>query len=415
MRALAWIVAAALAASCSGPPPAIATPTPTAEHGVLAITALLDLSGPRAAIGTAQRDALQLWQDQQGATRFPVKVRTVDVAGSDAKLLVELRAAAVDAAADAVIVGAPIAFDDTLGRAVDTAALPVLFTLPIGSDPAARPGGGWAFALAPSLERLASVEVDDAMRRGTLTPSLVLTDPRDRIDPMASALETDLAGRRLAPLTRVAMPADGSVPPVVRSSLSVLRSVHCTALVSSCTAVAQAAQAGSTPTFFYLSYLAATRDVSDHRELASRAIWPTSRRILPFDAPPVTPENRARAAFLRAFGDRYGVPGVHAAAAYDALSLLRAAADRAGPDDRAALRGALEKITMPLIATTYSFAPDRHAGSDPDDVTYVRWAGSRIAPALAPSLGTGLATPTPSPSPTARVTPTASPTASPRP
>jgi ABC-type branched-subunit amino acid transport system substrate-binding protein len=202
---------------------------------------------------------------------------------------------------------------------------------------------------------------------------------------MAAALDAELARRSLAPLTRVALPADGSVPPAVRSGLSVLRSVHCTASPAACAAVAQAAQASAASTFFYLPYVTAPSDLSDHRELAARAIWPGSRTILPFDAPSVVPLNQRRAAFLRAFADRFGGPaGTQSASAYDALSLLAAVADRVGPDDRMALRDELERITMPLIASTYSFAPDRHAGSDPADLMYLRWSGSAVAPALAP-------------------------------
>lgn len=407
MRAAA--LAAALLAACTAPPPTVATPTPTAERGVLTVAALLDLSGPRAAVGTVQRDALQLWLDQeQGRTAFPVRIRMVDVGGSDAKLLVELRHAAVEDAADAVIVGSPVAYDDTLAAAVDLGGVPALFTLPLPADPSAAGGGRWAFALAPTLRRLAASEIGDAALRGTLAPSLVLADVRERVDPMATALAAELQARRLDPLTRVAMPADGSVPPVVRSGLSVLRSVHCTGLAAACVPVAQAAQAASAPTLLYLSYLTVPRDLTEHRDLAARAIWPGTRTILPFDSPPITPVNQARASFLRAFGDRFGPAGTQAATAFDAISLLYAAAQRAGPDDREGLRGAMEGITMPLIASTYTFAAGRHAGSDPDDVAYLRWAGAQLAPALAPSLGTGIATPAPSATASPRATSTAS-------
>ncbi len=410
MRALPTLALLALLAACTAAPPPLPTPAPTPRKGVLDVTVLLDLSGPRAAIGAAQRDALQLWLDQQqGKTPFPVKVHVVDAAGSDAKLLVGLHAAAVETASDAVIVGTAVLYDDTVGAALDAGALPVLFTLPLPADPLPGPGGHWAFALAPTLPYLAAHEVNDAFVRHTLAPSLVLTDPPEQVDPAATALEAELVRRDLDPLTRIPMPSDGSLPPVVRSSLSVLRSVHCTAPASSCAAAAQAAQAAGTPTFFYLSYFTAPRDLMDHRALAMRAVWPSSRHVLPFDGRPVTPEDEARDAFLRAYADRFGAPSVPAATAYDALSLLLAAAERSGPADRAALRDALERITMPLIATTYTFAADRHAGADPADITYVRWTGSAVAPALDPLLGTGIATPTPSPSASRRSSPTPTP------
>ena len=93
----AALVLALLVAACSAPAPAVReTPAPSREPGVLSVVAFLDLSGPRSALGTAQRNALQLWTDEQRARRIPVKVRTVDVGDSDARLLLELRRAAID-------------------------------------------------------------------------------------------------------------------------------------------------------------------------------------------------------------------------------------------------------------------------------------------------------------------------------
>ncbi|MBI2325708.1 MAG: ABC transporter substrate-binding protein [Chloroflexi bacterium] len=414
MRALAIVVIATLA--CTSPAPTVATPTPTAEGGVLNVVALLDLSGPRAAIGRQQRDALQLWMSQQRSSAPLLKVfrlRTVDVAGSDAKLLIELRRAAVEEMADAVIVGPPVTYDDTLGRAVELAGVPVLFTQPLGLDPAGRGGGRWAFALAPTLSRIAELAIDDAYQRDVLRPSLVLTDGRERVDPVASALTAEMERRRLDPLTRVAMPADGSVVPVVRSSLSVLRSVHCTALPSSCVSLATLARSMSAPTFFYLSYSTAPADLADHADLAQRAVFPGSRALLSVATRPLRPIDQARDRFVQAFGERYGPAGTHAAVAHDALALIAAATERSGPDDRAALRDALERISMPLIAGTYAFTSDRHAGSDPADLAYLRWAGSTLAPALLPSLGTGLPTPAPTATPVRSPSPSASPSRSP--
>jgi len=384
MRALLIVALATVA--CTSPAPAIPTPTPTPERGVLTITALLDLSGPHASVGAQQRNALQLWVDQQPSPRtVPVKLRTVDVAGSDAKLLIELRRAAVDDPADAVIMGAPVTYDDTLGRAIGVAALPVLFALPLASDPAPRPGGRWTFALAPTLASLASLEIDDATRRGVLVPSLVLADQRGRIDPLANALGEELRRRRLEPLTTIAVQADGTIPPVMRSSLSVLRSVHCTVLASTCASVAEMARSSGAPTLLYLSYLTTPADLSDHRELAARAMLPGTRTILPVFGF-ASGIDLARQQFVRSYVERNGAVGSQAAAAYDAMSLLAAAADRAGADDRAALRDALERITMPLIASTYSFAPDRHVGPDPEDLGYLRWNGSALAAAPGPGI-----------------------------
>jgi len=404
MRALVTVAIAVVA--CTAPPPTVATPTPTPEPGVLTVTALLDLSGPRASVGTQQRTALQMWTEQPGRAGPAVKLRTVDVAGSDAKLLIELRRAVTEDPADAVIVGAPVVYDDTLGRALDVAALPVVFTQPLGGDPRPHPGGRWAFALAPSLAQIATWQIDDALRRSVLVPSLVLTDGRDRIEPMASALAAELERRRLDPLPVIRLETDGSIPPVVRSSLSVLQSVHCLAPVSVCSAVAREARSRGSSTMVYLPYLTTPSEVRDDRDLSARAIWPSSRTLIPLTTLR-DPWEHERAGFLKRFGERGNAwPGVHAATAYDALSLLAAAADPRAIDDRAALRDALERITMPLIASTYAFSADRHLGADPEDLAYVHWNGSV---AFAPTFGTVAPTPTPSPTHPASPSPSAVP------
>jgi ABC-type branched-subunit amino acid transport system substrate-binding protein len=404
MRALAALLVATVA--CTSPAPAVATPTLTPERGVLTVSALLDLSGPRAAVGIQQRNALTLWTEQRARTGIPVKVHAIDVAGSDAKLLIELKRAATEEMADAVVVGAPVAYDETLGRAVDLAALPVLFTQPL--DPSG-PGASWTFALAPSLSRIASAQIDDALRRDVLVPSIVLTDGRDRVDPMARALAAEAERRRLDPLTRIAAASDGSVPPVVRSSLSVLRSVHCLAPVSVCSAVAREARSIGSAVMIYLPYVTSTHDhVRDDRDLAMRAVWPSTRTLIPLTTLRAQ-EDHARAEFLKNYGARWNArPDIHAAIAYDALSLLAAVADNGGADDRVALRNRLGAITMPLIASTYAFGDGRR-GPDPSDLAYFRWDSG--APAIAPTSGTVAPTPTPSPTPARAASPP--PTASP--
>lgn len=394
MRAPAAI-ALVLLAACMSPAPTLPTPVPTAEPGVLSVTALLDLSGPRAQVGTQQRGALQMWLDQRGRGGA-VRIEIVDVAGSEAKVLIELKRAATETLADAVIVGSQVTYDETFGRAVDLAALPVLLLQPIGADPGARAGGRWAFALAPGTAMLAAAHIDDARRRGVLVPSVLLTDRRDRIDPLAGALDEESERRGLGALTRIELANDGTVPAVVRSSLSVLRSVHCLVPVAVCGALAREARAIGSPAMFYLPFsTAAAGQVRDDRDMSSRAVWPSSAALL-------------SSAFVREYAARYGArPDVHAALAHDALTLLGTAAQRRGSDDRAALRDGIEGITMPLIASTYSFRPDRRMGWDSGDLAYVRWDGANAV--LAPLFGTVAPTPTPTPTPLRTATPTASP------
>jgi ABC-type branched-subunit amino acid transport system substrate-binding protein len=273
--------------------------------------------------------------------------------------------------------------------------------------------------LAPSLPALAAWWVRDATERGVLAPSLVLSDGRERTDPVAAAMDAELDRRGLDRITRVPLPADGSVPPVVRSGLSVLRSVYCTGLAATCAPVAREARSLGAPTLFYLSYVATTAELNDQRDLAARAVWPASRWILAESA--LTPAASARERFLQAYAERHGAPGMHAATAYDAMTLLATAAERSGSDDREPTRSALEAITIPLIAGTYSFNPQRHAGLDPADIVYVRWSGSGIvlalplgplvpvvpgtptaSPRIAPPTPPGAKTPSPIPVPSVR-------------
>lgn len=385
MRTVA--LAAALLVSCTAPVVVTPTPAPTPEAGVLSVTALLDLSGPNASVGAEQRDALQAWIARPPAGGPPVKVKTVDVGGSEASLYIELRRAAVEEPADAVVVGVPVGDEATLGRAIDLAARPVLFTEPLSAGVG---GGRWAFALAPALREIAAAQVGDAFTRGVLTPSVVLVDSDAVVDPFVVALQAELAQRDLERIAQIALAADGSAPGIVRSNLSVLRSVHCLARLSACAALARAAAATGAPTFFYLSYLVTPLDLAKEPDLASRAVFPSLRAMAPLPA---------------------GMPSVHAAAAHDALSLLFVAARASGPDDREGLRDALERITMPLIASRYSFTPQRHGGAAASDLAFERWTGSGVGFALDPALGTGIATPTPSPSPSG--SPRPSPSSSP--
>lgn len=368
MRALAALLVVLTA--CTSPPPrAIDTPSPTPEAGVLNVTALLDLSGPNAAAGAHQREALGQWLARErvagappAAGAPPVKVRTIDVAGSEAKVLLELRRISLDRSADAVLVGAAAAYDDVLARAVELVALPVLFLEPIAVDPLAGPAGRWAFALAPSLAQLARAQVDDAIERGALEPSLVLVDAVDRVYPAAEALVRELARRGLRPPERAALQPDGSVPPAARAALPSMRGVECLARLPACRTLAGVARNALAPTYFYLGWTVTPAQVREGDDLWPRAIWPSF-----------------------ALEARGAMPSVHAAVAYDALTLLATAARSAGPDDPRGLRDALEAINMRLIATTYSFSPQRHSGADPVDIAFVGWAGSdvRVLPPLA--------------------------------
>lgn len=352
MRALA-LLALALAACAAPPPRALETPVPTLEPGVVSVTALLDLSGPGSAAGSQQREAIAAWLTRGRAGGKPLRVRFVDVAGSDARVLLELQRASVERPASAVVVGSAVAYGRVLGRAIDLAARPVLFLEPVAGDPAAGPGGRWAFALAPTLEQLAAATIDDATRRKAYSPSLVLLDSADRIEPFDRALGAEIRRRGLAPTTRSALGADGSPTAAARSAMPVLRGVICLARLEACRALARDARAALAPTYFYLPWTVTPAAVRDASELWPRALWPSFAVADPL------------------------MPSVHAATAFDAMTLLAAAA-RAGTEP--GLRDGLEGINMRLIATSYSFDAWRHAGADPLDIALVGWTGSRVGP-----------------------------------
>ncbi|HEY8830692.1 MAG TPA: hypothetical protein VIM83_08860, partial [Candidatus Limnocylindria bacterium] len=167
------VALALILAACTASPPTInsSTPPPTREPGTYSVTALLDLSGNRGPRGDAQRTAMQQWLDtQRGTPRL--KLRIVDVAGSDAKLLLELKRAADAQDTDAFVVGVPATLDDTLASAIALVGRPVLFTLPIAepTGPAAR----WIFGLAPTPDAIARVLVDALPTRAT--PSIIVTN-----------------------------------------------------------------------------------------------------------------------------------------------------------------------------------------------------------------------------------------------
>lgn len=341
MRGLIVALAVFLVA-CSAPPVEITpTPSPTHEPGTTVVTVLLDLSGGRAPSGIAQRNAMQLWLDQEQTRGGQQRVRAkfVDLAGSDARLLIELRRAAQEDDADAVIIGVPFAYDETFASALALARLPVVLTLP-APEPTSMSGGGWAFALTPTYADLARAAVTDATQRGVLQPTLLASNESPPAIAERLALASELEQR-------------GFVPPTV--ARSVLFTGPAAMYVD---ATRSLAAAGITPRV-YLSYLMEAGDASTLRE---------------------------GAAFLQDYAARHGAPSTLAATARDALALIDAAAESAGgAPDRARLRDRLEATTFAGIATRYTFTATRHAGFDTVDLVFLRWSvGARVGFALAP-------------------------------
>ena len=352
MRAVALAIGVALAA-CTAAPPVAADPSPTATHeaGTIAVTVLLDLSGNRAPKGDLQRSAMQQWADAQRGTPR-VKLRVVDVAGSDAKLVLELKRAAEAGDTDAVVIAVPAILDDALARAVGLLGRPVLFTLPVPDPVTGGAAGRWMFGLAPSPDALARVTVDSLPTQAT--PAIVVTGGtlvggreelaimsvfRSQERPLpfvlsAASDQRDVFIQRLRPFAHA-----GSVVFFTGAASDYLSPVR---LIPSEATV-------------LLSYLTDANDAGRLGDAAAATRWPALRRPIG------------------------SALGTHAATATDALALIASAGDGTGDPERT--RAKIEGGTFAGIATTYSFTASRHSGVDLTEITLVAWEGGRLVAA----------------------------------
>ena len=382
MRALVVAFALFIAACTAQPAEVTPTPAPTREPDTIVVTVLLDLSGGRAPSGVAQRNAMQLWLDQQQTRVGQPRLRAtfVDLAGSESRLLIELRRAAEEDRADAVVIGAPFAYDDTFARALGVARLPVLLTLP-APEPIALPNGVWAFGLAPTYADLARAAVGDATQRGVLLPTLLASDESPPAIAERLALVTELERRGLISPTVVTVTAQDAFARV-RPGASFARSLLLTGPGATYIEATRSLAAARITPRVYLSYLMEASDAGALREGADLATWPGSRNLAATSSVPTT----ERAAFLQAYAARHGAPSTLAATAYDALALIQSAAERGGGiPDRMRLREGLEATTFAGITTRYSFTASRHAGFDAVDLVFLRWgSGGRAGFSLAP-------------------------------
>lgn len=389
-RRLASVLALlALLSACSAPPPtASATPSPTHDPAALNVTALLDLSGGRSPKGDAQRNALQLWVDQQAErpTAPRLTLRVVDVAGSDARLFIELYRIAEGDLADAVIIGVPIVVDETLLRAIELLKRPVLFTVPM-DDPVARgAGGGWTFGLAPTPLEIATVDralLPSGPLAGAVS-AIIVSDGSLAAVRERAALEAEFAARGgiVPTVLRIPGAERDAFPERLRPALAVSVALYFTGATGTYLAPTRLLPSPTTSTAFVtvLSFLTDSVDLGQLRDSAPVTRWPGTRRLV------AGPDGAAQAAFLRAYTDRHGPPTTQAALAYDALGLLASAAGRVGTSPER-LRERIENGTFAGIATSYAFSPSRHAGFDASDLVLLAWDGSRTVlgrPAFAP-------------------------------
>lgn len=364
-----------LVGACTAPNPSVTpTPSPSRDPNALNVTALLDLSGARAPHGAPQREALQLWADEHSTATPRVRLKIVDVASSPSKTALELRREAVEARADAIIVGASVGYDDAFANLVQLAQVPVVFTLPI-PEPATS-GGGWAFALAPTPAQLARFVLADAALRSVLSSSLVVSDESTTAIAERIALVNEFARRGVTPTVVTVTPTD--VTQRVRPLLATTPLVF---LAGTPRPYVESARTATTGTTLYLSYLCDLAEIADLRDAAPLAVWPGSRWIAGSAS-----GSTARASFVQAYTDRAGAPTTVAASAYDALALLWTAAE--GGIDPVKVRDRLQSGTFAGIATTYTFTPSRHSGFNTGDLTLLRYVSGRSA-TLAPVRGSG--------------------------
>jgi hypothetical protein len=360
-----------LGACTAANPTATPTPAPTRDPNAFNVTALLDLSGSRAPNGGPQREALQLWADQHASATPRMKLKIVDVAGSPSKAALELRRAAVEDRANAIVVGVSVDYNDAFAAAVQLATVPVLFTLPI-PEPATR-DGGWAFALAPTPRQLARAVLDDAALRSVLSSAFLVSDESTTAITDRIGLVSELARRQVKPNVVTVTPADATV-----KLRMVLGSASIVLLAGTPRSYIDAARTATTGTTLYFSYVSELGDIRDLRDAAPLAVWPGSRWVSTSTSGVSTP---TRATFVQTYTDRSGGPPASVAAtAYDALALLSSAA--ADGIDPAGVRERLQSRTFAGVATTYNFSVSQHAGFNTGDLALLKYVSSGSAPAI---------------------------------
>jgi hypothetical protein len=363
-RALLLALAVAVAACGPTAPVTIASPSasPSREPGTLAVTALLDLSGARSPKGDAQRAAMQGWTDQQRATVPRLRLKVVDVAGSDGRLVLELRRIAETNDADAVVVGVPVGLDDAISGALALLRRPVLFTLPL-AEPTESAGDGrrWAFALAPTPETVARVSVS---AQPATSPTVIVTDGSVLAgrDVVALAAELRRQGRPAPLVVSAAADQRDTFAPRLRAAMGAGAAVYFAGPPAPYLAPQRLVPSPDATTLgaslSFLGYLTEPADATRLGDAALNTRWP---------GPSVAAT---------------GSTDPHALTAADALAIVAAAAT--GTADPSALRDRIEGGTFRGIATTYSFGPSRHAGADPTDLALLAWANGRVVLARPP-------------------------------
>ena len=376
MRVLALAFSVLLLSCTAAPSVELPTPVPTHEAGVANVSVLLDLSGSRAPSGQPQRDAMLLWVEQLQRSDLRLRLKFVDVAGSDARLLLELRRAAVEDHADAIVVGAASLFDEPFRQALQVAAIPVLLTVPT-DEPATRTGGRFTFALAPTPDTLTRVLVNDVAGQQLLAPMLIAGNDSASATQERNALLSELHRRGFTAPTPLSLALPDAVERV-RPAAAVAKSVIFAGASAPYGDVVRAIPVTASAPRVYLSYLTETADITNLREQSALVTWPGPRWT-------TLPTTSVQHAFLRDFTDRHGAPSALAASAFDALTIIQMAALMAPSELEAfQLRLRIETNAFRGVSSRYSFTPQRHAGFAPEELVLLRWSATASAPFVAP-------------------------------
>lgn len=376
MRVLALALAVVLFSCTAAPPIGLPTAAPTHETGVVNVSVLLDLSGSRAPSGQPQRDAMLLWVAQLQRSDIRLRLKFVDVGGSDARLLLELRRAAVEDHADAIVIGAATVLDEPLRQALQVAAIPALLTVPT-DEPVAHAGGRFTFALAPTPDTLTRLLVNDLAVQKLFAPMLIASNDSATAVQERNALLAELRQRGVTAPTPVSL-ALPDAPERVRGAAAVARSAVLVGASAPYGDVIRAIPGTPSAPRVYLSYLTETADVANLREQSALVTWPGPRWT-------TLVTTSVQRAFLRDFTERHGAPSALAAAAFDALTIIQMAALMAPSElEGSQLRLRIETGVFRGVSARYAFTPQRHAGFPPEEAVFLRWSATANAPFIAP-------------------------------
>lgn len=384
------LLGALLAACQPAPPRPVPTPTPSpVPELTVPVGAILDL-GTEA--GRQRREAIQaaveIVNQRRGGIRLaqgerrPLQLITYDIAGDPARAEPALRQLVMRDRAVAVVGPASPTAVPLARRVAEELATP-LIALGSLEEGAARAGprrAHWTFSLSTHDEDALAALVEylgasHLKRVGWLAPrTATVLDLRRRLSLLAARADLQIVAEEQYP------PGDEALAP----RLARLQSAEPQVILAwprdareAATIVEDAVTVSGLPPLFLGP--AATRDtLAPERDLAIPARAVTLRLAVAddlWDHDPLTPIVRD---FRRELTARTGrPPSTDAAMAWDAMRVLVAAIEQAGPS-RAAIRDALEAQTdFPGASGPIGFTTSQHEGLDRRALVIARAEGRR--------------------------------------